>query len=485
MAITYGDRFGLPNWGDGAVDGPTRAQFNTANASVEDLAAIDVQDTLANKILEPAGTRGRYWFTEDTDEFFRDKGDEWIQLPTFTTAGTWTEKQSISSNTQPQFYIETETATGAAQVLQRRRTVTDGSTYTEILSEATANVFRLVARKNSTSGIGNDFSGMEGRWAINHNSDTAPADTLVIKAKAGAEIARFTEGGYLGIGVVPTRALDVRSAADRTPVARFGGPAGNDQENALTMTPMGIGRMLFAFGADVVGSTHTLRETTAGELDIAGNVFTWYTGAGTAGNTFTPSKKFQIDANGTGYIGEFQVGAGALSGSGLRMRSFNADGTEAVLSSQNGSTTTRLVLEAQGSDARVDIKPETQRTASFFRQSNGSLISANLGWTVLGSATPVGDNVDGVNFPGCRLVRATDIIGGDGTIHTVHGLGSNLPRQILHVDAWARRSDGSAQALIVDIVDGTSVHAHTNDLSFVGHRASVAIQYAQTTVIWT
>lgn len=440
MAETSSERFEFYIYGDGD-DTFSRDEYNHQFEQLEDFAAIDVQGTLVGLQSLSPGTRGRYYWTTDTYEHFRDDGDDWFALPTYNSAGTFTQKQSISSNSQPQLYVETATATAAAQQNLRRRTASDGSTYAEALIESTANVFRVLPRKNTTSGIGTDLSGMEGRWALNWNSDTAPADTFVIKAKAGTEIARFTEGGFLGVGNnAPTRPLDVRSPATQTPVARFGGPTANSQQYALTMTPNGDGRMVFAFGAESSGGTSTARATSAGQLDVDRNVLTFYGNTSlTSGNTYTPTKRFQVDSGGIARAERVITGTGTFTSGQPQIDLYAYSSSIALIQAAKTGSSALLVLESVGTSGAISIRPETYSAADFFRSGTGDVYAAFQYWTLMGSTTPGSYKSNGP--VGVRMSRFTDVLGPSGDAQSLHYGGIGSAGQVLACQAWV--TDGS------------------------------------------
>lgn len=76
MAVTSGPRLGLTRWSDPAVDGPSVSQFDGDNASLEDLAALDIQ--VADLASRPAAAiRGRYCWVVTPGELYRDTGAAW------------------------------------------------------------------------------------------------------------------------------------------------------------------------------------------------------------------------------------------------------------------------------------------------------------------------------------------------------------------------------------------------------------------------
>jgi hypothetical protein len=476
VAITQTTRVGLNIYGAG-TDSFTRAQVNADHTVIENTMAIDLQGLAIDRV--PAAKRGRWFYATDTGAFSRDTGAEWILLPALPTANTWTAKQTISSNTQPQLYIETATATAAAQEIRRRRTASDGSTYTEVLSEVTANVSRWLPRKNGTTGITTDFSGMEGRWSINWGADTAPDETFVIKARGGSEIARFTEAGFVGVGQnAPSYRLDVKAAATSIPAMRVGATG---QDYALVVTPRGSNRVTFTSGAEISSSTSTARTTSAGQFDVNGATFAFFGDTGlTTGNTYTPTKRFELDSAGAAKALDSYWGTGALGAASPYVRVWSPDSNRGfVTAAKTGSNTTTLNLEAVGSTAAVNLMPASYVAGTFFRQSSGDLIAAFPGWTASGTATPIGDNQDGTNYPAYRLARITDITDGSGHVQSVHGLGGS--DHILSVDSWVFAPDGTAWKMNTTAWNGTRVYAE--HASYPNRRMVHCVMFAQTSVI--
>ncbi len=87
MAVTQGPRLGLTRWSDPVVDGPSVAQFDDDNRTLDDLAAIDIQvQTIGNR--PAAGIRGRYCWVVDAAALYRDTGTSWHgpMNVSFTTA---------------------------------------------------------------------------------------------------------------------------------------------------------------------------------------------------------------------------------------------------------------------------------------------------------------------------------------------------------------------------------------------------------------
>ena len=82
MALTYTARFGLPQWSDSAVDGPTMDAFDAAFAAVEEHAAFDMQGAgLGSR--PAAGTIGTYYTDTTTGITWRDNGTSWVPISYF------------------------------------------------------------------------------------------------------------------------------------------------------------------------------------------------------------------------------------------------------------------------------------------------------------------------------------------------------------------------------------------------------------------
>lgn len=77
MAVTSSPRLGITRWSAG-TDPYTRAQQDGDHATLDDLAAIDAQGTLAAR--PAAGTRGRYYWATDVAALFRDDGAAWTLI---------------------------------------------------------------------------------------------------------------------------------------------------------------------------------------------------------------------------------------------------------------------------------------------------------------------------------------------------------------------------------------------------------------------
>lgn len=74
MAESDTPRLNLRRWSDGS-DTPSRVEFDTAHANIDNLAAIDKQDTFVNR---PApGVRGTYFWDTTNSLLWRDTGSEW------------------------------------------------------------------------------------------------------------------------------------------------------------------------------------------------------------------------------------------------------------------------------------------------------------------------------------------------------------------------------------------------------------------------
>lgn len=477
MAFTTTSRMGLPQWTAGTPDGPTRAEFNAAFSDLDDLSAVDVQDVAVNQ-----GTytpfRGMWFYATDTGALQRHDGTEYISIPTLPIANIFTANQSVISDTGPQLFVENATATGSTQNRLRRRTATDGSTYAQLTAETTANVGRLLPVKNSTSGISSDLTGMEGRWAFNWGSDTAPADTLIIKGKAGNEIARFTEGGFVGIGQTsPVYQLDVKSASASIPGARFGATG---QTWALLVTPRGNNAVRLTVGSDLAGSTSTAHDSTSGQLDITGNVFTFYGDTSlTAGTTYSPTPRLVLDSAGAlrniATDSYFGVGANGATASNLHIFS---DAARMVLTSLKPSNASDLVLRATGSGSFVKIQPENsgdEATAgSFFKAADHTLYAAFHDWVVAGGDTNGSFKSNGP--VGFKLYRFTDVLSGTGTSHTAHGAPLGSTGQVMFCQMWV--TDGSdAVPVVVNRVTATTVETSPG-AGYAGRNIEGAIIFA-------
>lgn len=479
MAITHTSRVGLNLYGAG-TDPFTRAQVNADHTLIENGMAIDVQGLAIDRV--PSAIRGRWFYATDTGQFSRDTGTEWILLPGLPTSNTWTGTQLIRSNTLPQLQIETATATGSAREIRRRRTAADGSTYAEVVDEVTANVGRWKPHKDDTSGsVASDLSGMEGRWGINWGADSAPDETFIVKARGGSEIARFIEAGFVGIGqAAPSYRLDVKTASASIPGFRLGATG---QEYALVVTPRGASRTTFASGAEVSAAASTARATSAGQLDVNGATFAFYGDTTlTAGNTYTPTKRFELDSAGAAKALDSYWGTGALGATAPYVRVWSPDSNRGfVTAAKTGSTTTTLNLEAIGATAAVNMMPNSNVAGSFFRQGSGDLIAAFPGWMAAGTLTPIGDNQDGTNYPAFRVARITDVTDGTGHVQSVHGLGGS--DHILSVDSWVFAVDGTAWKMATTAWNGTRVYAE--HASYPNRRMVHCVMFAQTSVIIT
>jgi hypothetical protein len=77
MAETNTTRLVLRQWGTG-TDTPSRAEFNASFLSLENLAAIDKQDTFANR--PAAGVRGTYFWDTTNTLLWRDTGAAWFNV---------------------------------------------------------------------------------------------------------------------------------------------------------------------------------------------------------------------------------------------------------------------------------------------------------------------------------------------------------------------------------------------------------------------
>lgn len=472
MAITYTTRLGLIQWGAG-TDPVSRAQFNATFADIEDKAAFDKQSTA---IARPsAGVRGTWHYATDTGQFARDDGSNWISIPSLPVANVFTAKQSIRSDTQSQFFIETATAANAAQIIHRRRTTADGSTYTEGLIESTANVWRVLPRKDSTSGITSNLSGMEGRWALNWGSDSAPSELFVIRSKAGSEVARFTEGGFLGLGTTsPVYRLDAYASSGSIPVARFGA---STQEYALLVTPRGASRATLTFGADLNTGVSTARATTAGQLDVNGNTVAFYGDTGlTSGNSYTPTKRWEIDTNGIQSIKQGHFGDGSLTAGNPYAQIGNVGNSNtAFVKAIKSSGDAHMTLVSQNLGT-VRLQPAGFDALIAQRVSNGNISVASPGWFVSGATIGVGDGVQGTQYPATKSVRISDVANGSGACETLHNLGISAQR-ICSVQSWVRGPNGEAVAMKTTAFNGDRIYAQVWDYPNAGYSGRPVIHY--------
>lgn len=478
MTIGYGDRFNLPQWGDGATDGPTRVLFNAAFDEINDNAALDTQSVIVSRPI--AGIRGRYHWATDESTFARDDGTQWVELPTYANAGTWTAQQRVTSDTAQQVLVDSATTGASSSMRVRRRTASDLSTYRYLDIETTANVSRLRPFNYNDSGIGSDISGMSGRWAINWNSDTAPSETLIIKAKGGAEIARFTEGGMLGIGVTsPGQALDVRAPSATIPVARFGGPSGSSQDYAMSMTPAGAGRMIIGFGSERSSSTTTARATAAGSLDANGNVLRWYGNSGlTAGNTFTPTLRLEVDSSGylRNYANQawFGLGGGTNNSPGIGLGDF-ADASQVFIVAKRSGGATSLVLRAADYDASIiKIQPGNvgdDLSSAIHAKASGAFYAMHPQWTVLGGSAETSQT------PGVMTVRFTDVLNGSGACQSLHGAPILKDGRVLLCQAWFRGNSDEAIPLTITSIDDFRVYATSGTGAYSGREVVGFVMY--------
>lgn len=74
MVETISPRVGLVRYSADA-DSPSRADWETTMAALEDKTAVDLQGTFAAR--PAAGTRGRYYWATDRDVLYRDTGTAW------------------------------------------------------------------------------------------------------------------------------------------------------------------------------------------------------------------------------------------------------------------------------------------------------------------------------------------------------------------------------------------------------------------------
>lgn len=85
MAKSLTARLGLQRW-SADTDTQERAEFDSAHAKLDDLAAMDMQGTLANRPAAAAANRGLYYFVigdataANNDRFYRSTGAAWVEV---------------------------------------------------------------------------------------------------------------------------------------------------------------------------------------------------------------------------------------------------------------------------------------------------------------------------------------------------------------------------------------------------------------------
>lgn len=78
MAVTPTARLGLNRWSAGTDPWPARPGWDAQQQKLDDLVAIDLQNTFANR--PAAAVRGRYFFATDTGRLYRDTGTAWNEV---------------------------------------------------------------------------------------------------------------------------------------------------------------------------------------------------------------------------------------------------------------------------------------------------------------------------------------------------------------------------------------------------------------------
>lgn len=87
MAITKSDRLGITRW-SADTDTVSRAQFDEDNGQLNNVVAMDMQGTLANRPAAAAANRGLYYFVTgdataaNNDRIWRSTGAAWVEVLT-------------------------------------------------------------------------------------------------------------------------------------------------------------------------------------------------------------------------------------------------------------------------------------------------------------------------------------------------------------------------------------------------------------------
>jgi hypothetical protein len=148
---------------------------------------------------------------------------------------------------------------------------------------------------------------------------------------------RFDSSGNVGIGAAPNYALDVIKTG--TVQARFGNTSGAGTGGAVILSTSAT-QGIFGGGWDYNGTNFVARAAQAGFfLTGSGGLQISYDAGLTAGNTFTPTTRLQIDSSGN-ILNISSGGLGYGTGSGGTVTQLTSKATGVTLNKTNGAITT-------------------------------------------------------------------------------------------------------------------------------------------------
>jgi hypothetical protein len=147
---------------------------------------------------------------------------------------------------------------------------------------------------------------------------------------------RVDSSGNVGIGAAPNYALDVIKTG--TVQARFGNTSGTGTGGAVILSTSAT-QGIFGGGWDYNGTNFVARAAQAGMfLTGSGGLQISYDTGLTAGNTFTPTARLQIDSSGN-ILNISSGGLGYGTGSGGTVTQLTSRTTSVTLNKTNGAVT--------------------------------------------------------------------------------------------------------------------------------------------------